>query len=451
MRGAAGAHGRGAVVVTPGERPDFDTCTVERLVLLGGGEAAPLPEVEGGWSWQPASVASDDPDAPLQELQRRMREAEGRLAEDLCARGHLTIVDGPLNFVRSRDLPVVGYVKTHYRPLLPPDLHERVPELQAGERTSLIAARSDVYTSYLRLTEGSRAAGPWSGIVRLEVPASPGLKAAVETIDSVAASLPRFAGIPHADPRAPQNLQPIGALETHLRHLLGDVGLATRAVRSAVDQLHLPAPDPPGDVPTMTDPVAGSAGAPQPVGLVDGSSESSTSRFWVVLKEHAMIQLDDLLVCHQKLPDGTEVAHYGIVVEAGRSIEGATFSSDTARIARDLTMPGITSRRVEVQVLRTVPELWLAPDPGTAVYRAAGAERDRALFIDEMAQPLAVGVDQRGEPVHLDFSFLSGERGGHVNISGISGVATKTTYAMFLLYRRFADERGVEGVGVLSA
>lgn len=192
----------------------------------------------------------------------------------------------------------------------------------------------------------------------------------------------------------------------------------------------------------MTAPDTGTAVAVEAVGLVDGAAETSTNRFWVVLEEHAVVQLDDLLVCRQVLPDGSEVAHYGIVVEAGRSIEGASFSSDTARIARDLTMPGITSRRVEVQVLRTVPELWLAPDPGSAVHRAAGAERDRALFIDEMAQPLAVGVDQRGEPVHLDFSFLSGERGGHVNISGISGVATKTTYAMFLLYQLLETETG---------
>ena len=50
-------------------------------------------------------------------------------------------------------------------------------------------------------------------------------------------SVPRFAGVPHRDPRAPQNLQPIGALETHLRHLLGHPGLATRAVREAVAAL----------------------------------------------------------------------------------------------------------------------------------------------------------------------------------------------------------------------
>ncbi len=39
--------------------------------------------------------------------------------------------------------------------------------------------------------------------------------------------LPRFAGVRHRDPRAPQNLQPVGALEKHLRHLLGPADYAT--------------------------------------------------------------------------------------------------------------------------------------------------------------------------------------------------------------------------------
>ena len=41
----------------------------------------------------------------------------------------------------------------------------------------------------------------------------------------------------HRDPRAPQNLQPVGALESRLRHLLGDPGLAYRAVRESVSDL----------------------------------------------------------------------------------------------------------------------------------------------------------------------------------------------------------------------
>ena len=37
-------------------------------------------------------------------------------------------------------------------------------------------------------------------------------------------------------------------------------------------------------------------------------------------------------------------------------------------------------------------------------------------------------------PVFIDVDFLDGTKGAHVNISGVSGVATKTTYATFLLY-----------------
>lgn len=178
------------------------------------------------------------------------------------------------------------------------------------------------------------------------------------------------------------------------------------------------------------------------VGLVDGSVPASTRRFHVVLADDAVVQLDDLVALHQNLPDGSDLAHYGIVVEGTGQIEGAELPSDTRRITETMTMPGITTRRVEVQILRTFPELWLPPAPGAAVTKAVGSDRDTALFLDQMDQPLAVGLDQSGAPLAIDFAFLNGEKGGHVSISGISGVATKTTYALFLLYMLFETPQG---------
>jgi hypothetical protein len=236
-RGVAGAHACGAVVGDGDRRLQFREIRTGRLAIWGSGVLAQLPDVAGGWSWRAASIADPSPDAPLQELQTRMRQAEGELAEELAESGLLVVVDGPLNFVRSRDLPVVGYVKTHYRMLLATDLHRRVPGLAAGERTSLFRLGSDRYSCYLRLTAPAAASGPWAGIVRLEVPQSAGLAQAVDVADRVAGTVPRFAGVPHRDPRAPQNLQPVGGLETHLGHRLGDLGLATRAVREAVAKL----------------------------------------------------------------------------------------------------------------------------------------------------------------------------------------------------------------------
>jgi hypothetical protein len=45
--------------------------------------------------------------------------------------------------------------------------------------------------------------------------------------------LPWFASAPHKDPRAPQNLVPIGGLERELRRRLGDEQLLFRSLRAA--------------------------------------------------------------------------------------------------------------------------------------------------------------------------------------------------------------------------
>jgi hypothetical protein len=236
-RGVAGAHACGAVLVDGETTPAFGHVAAVRHLIFGSGVVGGLPALPGGWAWQASSITGSEPDAPLAELQRRMRQAEGQLAEQLCADGWLAVVDGPLTFVRSADLPVVGFVKTHHRMLLPVAQHAAVPRLlDVATRTSLFA-HADRYSAYVRLAIPDRHAGPWSGIVRIELPQAAGLADAVRTADAVTGLLPRFAGVPHRDPRAPQNLQPVGALETHLRHLLGAPRLAVRAVRDAVAQL----------------------------------------------------------------------------------------------------------------------------------------------------------------------------------------------------------------------
>jgi hypothetical protein len=65
--------------------------------------------------------------------------------------------------------------------------------------------------------------------VRLETAASLDLAAVRALADTSARYLPRFASDPARDPRAPQNLYPVGALETRLRHRLGDSLLIRRA------------------------------------------------------------------------------------------------------------------------------------------------------------------------------------------------------------------------------
>ena len=169
------------------------------------------------------------------------------------------------------------------------------------------------------------------------------------------------------------------------------------------------------------------------VGRVVGSQHSSTREFRVIIDDDDFLQLDDLVVVRTEVPTAGEVSTYGVVTEAEAVFEGASFESDTVRIAADGTMPGAKVRSADVAVTRVDPELWVAPDPGGAVERATGMARDKALYVDEMSRPLPVGLGRDGLPVYVDLDFFDGRKGGHMSISGISGVATKTSFALFYL------------------
>jgi hypothetical protein len=244
-QGLVGTYGVGSVLFDGTGRAAFDRLEVERVLVWGSGRADPLPPARGNYAWRVVSHPGVLPDAPVHGLQNAMGERERALAESLSAAGWLVVTDGTLYAVRTSNRNVVGYVKTHHQPLLPHEAHRQVSRLRAHQRTSVFRVSDERYSCYFRIQAPGPADGPWHGIVRLEVPATPGLAAGIDAIDRAAGLLPRFAGIAWRDPRAPQNLQPIGALESHLRRLMGDQSLTNRAAREAIAQLHIHNSTPP--------------------------------------------------------------------------------------------------------------------------------------------------------------------------------------------------------------
>ena len=101
------------------------------------------------------------------------------------------------------------------------------------------------------------------------------------------------------------------------------------------------------------------------IGLVDGSVDSNSRTFHVVLDAATVIQLDELVAVSTELPDGRVVTHYGIVTELLSRFEGADLPSDTGRVI-DRTLPAELVRRAEVRMLRwcrnslslPMPEPW---------------------------------------------------------------------------------------------
>lgn len=169
-------------------------------------------------------------------LQQHLSETEVRLALLFRAAhpdaGDLLFVDGPLRG-RSHLDRTIGYIKTHHTTYLPPPQAAVVGALRPGERTPAFTMGTSWRRSswYLRLPHSPGA--PWAGVVRLECSADVPLPEVRRLASLSSLLLPPLASSPHKDPRAPQNLVPIGGLERELRRRLGDQQLLFRSLASA--------------------------------------------------------------------------------------------------------------------------------------------------------------------------------------------------------------------------
>ena len=172
------------------------------------------------------------------------------------------------------------------------------------------------------------------------------------------------------------------------------------------------------------------------VGRVLGTLPSTPLEFWVGVAEGQYLQLDEVVTTERTPPGGEPVQIAGVVTQVTAKIDGARFDSDIFLI-EDGILPGEMSEAAQVTATRVEPEVYVPPLPGAAVQKARGKERERALFFDGMTKKLPAGVTRDNEPIYINLEFLDGTKGAHVNISGISGIATKTSYATFLLYSLF--------------
>lgn len=80
--------------------------------------------------------------------------------------------------------------------------------------------------------------------------------------------------------------------------------------------------------------------------------------------------------------------------------------------------------------------IYMPVKDGSSVFFASEDEIIEALGLKNIANPIPAGFIETSNasvPISFNKAFLIGPEGAHLNISGISGLATKTSYAMFLL------------------
>ena len=239
IHGLLGTVAAGAV---RSKSPDavFDRCDVGRFLVLSGGNRRSETISVGEFKLEFEGVASiaTAPADLAGELQELMRQLEAKVAESVIGDDKLVFIDGPLAYISSLGA-VVGVIKRISQPYLDTTRFALVTSLAIGQRTPLFLisdGKRDRYSWYLRIGERRHFDHVLTGIVRLEVRAVAGLETAKRLARLSAGSLVRFASTAMRDPRAPQNLVPIGALETELRRRMGDSLIVRRAIEKRISE-----------------------------------------------------------------------------------------------------------------------------------------------------------------------------------------------------------------------
>lgn len=149
---------------------------------------------------------------------------------------------------------------------------------------------------------------------------------------------------------------------------------------------------------------------------------------------------------------------HGVVVEGFAYSDLATPLDAVIGADGDPTTPLEPTARTEIRlytaaVLRHDPEEPLQPVPHGFVYLATDDDVVAALRMDpytrgERPTGIPIGVYAAGgleAPVFLDADFLLGPEAAHLNITGVSGLATKTSAVEFLLtsiFQTFPAHKG---------
>ena len=136
---------------------------------------------------------------------------------------------------------------------------------------------------------------------------------------------------------------------------------------------------------------------------------------------------------------------YGVVEEISHMTDSPSalagyISSDFGDVEALAYTERISMNYVKCKVVGNDKNVYIPVQEGRKVFLASREEIMVALGLNDVKNPLPAGYMEMydGEnkqvlPVYFNSHFLIGPEGAHLNISGISGLASKTSYAMFLM------------------
>lgn len=166
--------------------------------------------------------------------------------------------------------------------------------------------------------------------------------------------------------------------------------------------------------------------------------------FWT-RKDLKLKPFDVVVVDHVMDTQGNPTKTYGVIEEISHMTDSPSalagyISSDFGQVDSQSYTERIGMNYVKCKVVGNTSNIYIPVQEGRKVYLAKREEIMEALGLNDVKHKLPAGYIEMYEgtnrqtlPVFFNSHFLIGPEGAHLNISGISGLASKTSYAMFLM------------------
>lgn len=182
------------------------------------------------------------------------------------------------------------------------------------------------------------------------------------------------------------------------------------------------------------------------IGKVSATERTPSScdefQFW--LADGISLSPFDVVLVENKVGDKIDSITYGVVQDIFHITDGTGHisnyvSSDFGEVEACPITKKLSLSYAKVSVIHNSKENFMPVFEGSQVYTADEDDILTALGLDNNDEKSAIpaGLMKAGNgisvPIKYNGGFLIGPEGAHMNVSGISGLATKTSYIMFLL------------------
>lgn len=190
------------------------------------------------------------------------------------------------------------------------------------------------------------------------------------------------------------------------------------------------------------------------IGKVSATEKQPTTvdefHFWI--QDQTLVRPFDIV----KIKHYSQSVTYGIIEEIFHITDspghiGSYVSSDFGDVVSEPQTLRLGLSFAKCKVLSNHPkngkeQIYMPIQDGSRVYFANENEIVEALGLKDIQNKIPAGFFETSNasvPISFNREFLIGPEGAHLNISGISGLATKTSYAMFLLQALQQKEKNI--------